>query len=78
MTIKSKSGKKLKTFEEILQNYFETSLIIDSVNVLSILLSIFLDFEVFLFFRLLVIAKIPESLEKLEKLEAFFIKNYYN
>ena len=63
--MKSQAGKKLITLEEILQNYFETSLMIDIINIVVIILDINLEKEVIVFFRLIILAKIPQVLEKL-------------
>ena len=78
ITVKSQAGKKLRTFEEILHNYLESFLVIDLINILILVLNFSLQVEALLFFRLIIVAKIPHVLEKLEKLEVSFIKNYYN
>ena len=53
-------------------------LIIDFINLLIIVLDIQTEEIIISYFRLFIITKIPQSLEKLDKLEVSFIKNYYN
>ena len=52
-----------------------------AIDVLSLLI-LFIDnyqqIEAMLYLRLFIIAKLPQCLEKLEKLEVYFIKNYYH
>lgn len=53
-------------------------MIIDVVSVLILIIDSNSDFILMKYIRLFIIAKLPQCLEKIEKLEVFFIKNYHN
>jgi hypothetical protein len=78
ITIKSKSGKKLKSIKSILEYYLEEALVIDLLNLIILTASLYERWETLIYIRLFIITKIPQCLEKLDKLEVSFIKNYYN
>ena len=78
LTVKANAGKKLTTYEEILNYYLRTNMIIDLVSLMILLVDCGSQIEGMDFLRLFIIAKLPQCLEKMEKLEAFFIKNYYH
>ena len=78
LTIKYKAGKKLVTLEDILTDYLQSSLIIDLLNLLVLILDVQSNQPIIYFARLFIITKLPQCLDRLEKLEVSFIKNYYN
>jgi len=65
-------GKKLTSLREIGNYYIRTSFIIDFLIFIAIILNL-TSIKEFIYFRLIVILKLPDSFEKLEKLEVYFI-----
>lgn len=78
LTVRSKAGRKLTTFEEIWSHYWKTNMVIDLLNLLILLMDSNINLQVMNFARLFIITKLPQCLEKMEKLEVTFIKNYHN
>lgn len=75
---KTVSGRKVKSLREIIKHYTHNHLFIDSVNIAALILSMSTKIAIFGFFRLIIISKFPQILERLEKLEIYIIDNYYN
>ena len=65
VTVRSTSGKKLRTLEAILSNYLETHLIVDLLNILVLFLNLTFEAEVLIFFRLFIGAKFPQCMDRL-------------
>lgn len=78
LTIKSYAGRKLKTFEEILTHYFQTNLLVDLLNIIILVVDVSSTWTFMNYARLFILTKLPQCLDKIEKLEVLFIKNYYN
>lgn len=78
VTVKSQAGRRLRTLEDILENYLHTNLVIDVINVLILFMDLNIDSQIIVFLRLFIVTKLPQCLEKMEKLEVTFIKNYYH
>lgn len=53
-------------------------MVIDLLNLLILLVDYNTNNNVMHYARLFIITKLPQCLEKMEKLEVSFIKNYYN
>lgn len=62
VTIKSKAGKKLSTFEEIFDDYLHSNLIIDAINILILLIDLNTEVQSMMFLRMFIVTKIPQSL----------------
>jgi energy-coupling factor transporter transmembrane protein EcfT len=77
LTVKAKAGKRLKTLESILKDYLSSGMIIDAINILILIVNQFAPDEIMQYFRLFIITKLPQCLEKMERLEVTFIKTYY-
>ena len=71
-------GRKLENIKEISSDYFQHKFGIDCINLLVILVYLMTDSQVLIYFRLVTVLKISDCMEKIEKLEVFFIENYYN
>ena len=69
VTVKSQAGRRLRTLEDILENYLHTNLVIDVINVLILFMDLNIDSQVIVFLRLFIVTKLPQCLEKMEKLE---------
>ena len=78
LTIKSAAGKKLSILRDISKHYINDSFSIDILSVCLLILDIFVDVWFTSYLRLIIILKLPKCLEKMEKLEVLFIKNYHN
>ena len=78
ISITSKAGKKLTTLGTIMECYFKEQMGVDVLNVFIIGLDLGVGGRGMDFLRLFIITKVPQGLEKMEKLETVFIKNYYN
>lgn len=78
ITIRFSLGRKLENIKEISSDYFHHKFGIDCINLLVILVYLMTDSQVVGYFRLVTVLKISDCLEKIEKLEVFFIENYYN
>lgn len=68
LTVKANAGKKLITYEEILNYYLRTNMIIDLVSLMILLVDCSSKIQGMEFLRLFIIAKLPQCLEKMEKL----------
>lgn len=78
LTVRASAGKKLVTYREILEHYLHTNLMVDLISFLILMVDCNTEMPYMEFMRLFIIAKLPQCLEKMEKLEAYFVKNYYN
>lgn len=67
-TIKYRSGKKLKTFLEIWKNYSEGYLLLDILTAIFLTLYVLFPSDILSFFKIIIFLKLPQSLEKLEKM----------
>lgn len=52
-------------------------MVIDLLNLLLLVLDLGVEAQAIKYIRLLVITKFPNSFERLERLEVYFVKNYY-
>lgn len=77
VTVKFEEGKKLSTFREIWRFYLKDNFLIDFISLIVLLLDLFFDLQVTIYLRLFIIVKLSQGLEKIEKLEVFFIQNFY-
>ena len=77
VTVKFEEGKKLSTFREIWRFYLKDNVLIDFISLIVLLLDLFFDLQVTIYLRLFIIVKLSQGLEKIEKLEVFFIQNFY-
>ena len=73
ITIRFSLGRKLENIKEISSDYFHHKFGIDCINLLVILVYLMTDSQVLVYFRLVTVLKISDCLEKIEKLEVFFI-----
>jgi hypothetical protein len=78
LTVKAKAGKRLNTLESVLEDYLSTCLVVDAVNILILLVDLNVSADFMQYFRLFIVTKLPQCLEKMERLEVAFIKTYHN
>ena len=78
VTVKSTGGKKVTSYKEIFRYYSQNNLAIDLISYVILIVDFSTSLEEFLFVRLFIVTKLPQCLEKMEKLEVYFIKSYYN
>lgn len=65
VTVKANAGKKLVTYEEILMHYFQTNMVIDLISFFILLIDCSTSLPELEYFRLFIIAKLPQCLEKM-------------
>jgi hypothetical protein len=53
-------------------------MVIDLINLFVLVIDLGTDSQILIFCRLFIVTKLPQCLEKMEKLEVTFIKTYYN
>ena len=76
-TVKYTLGKKLETVREIGQDYLRHKFAIDCLNFVALLAYILTRSQSVGYLRLVALLKIPDCLERIERLEVYFIENYY-
>jgi hypothetical protein len=64
ITIKFEEGKRLGTLREIWRYYLKDNFPIDFISMLILILDLFGDFKVTIYFRLFIIVKLSQGLEK--------------
>jgi hypothetical protein len=62
---KTVSGRKIRTLREIIIYYSKNNLLTDSVNIVALILSMATRLTFFSYFRLIIISKFPQILERL-------------
>ena len=79
LTVKSFAGRKITRVGDILRHYLEEGLVVDLLNMFILIIDVNIEAEgeALLYLRLLIVLKLPQCLSKIEKLEIYFIKNYY-
>lgn len=77
-TVKYHSGKKIQTLFEIWQFYLRGYFVIDLLGVIVLFCNIFTYSPHLNYLKVLILLKIPQCIDKMEKLEVYFIKNLYN
>jgi hypothetical protein len=78
ITVKFSLGRKLENVKEISFDYLHHKFAIDSCNILFMIVSLIAKDSFVDYFRIITLFKLQDCMEKLEKLEVFFIENYYN
>lgn len=77
ITVKFEEGKRLGTLRQIWSFCSKNTLATDAISILLIFVDYFTDHEIVIILRLFVILKLGQGFEKIEKLEVFFIHNFY-
>lgn len=77
-TVKYSSGKKLRSFLEIWRFYARGSLAIDLSTTLILFAGTLVESPLLVYLKMLIFLRIPQCLDRIEKLEVSFISNFYN
>lgn len=76
--MKYSAGKKIEVIKDIIAYYVNQNFWIDCVSFIVLLIDISTKQTFMSFFRMFIIFKLPQCLDKIEKLEVYFIRNVYN
>lgn len=76
-TVKVYQGRKLTTIREIWIYYWHSYLLIDVINILILVFDLSSSWQALKVLRLFILAKMPQSLERLERLETEFNTNIH-
>jgi hypothetical protein len=68
ITIKTSGGKKLTTYADILNYYAKNNLFVDFISFFILLIDCTTSLSAMIYLRLFIISKLPQCLEKMEKL----------
>jgi len=68
ITVKFEEGKRLSTLREIWNFYLNDNFLIDLISMVILMLDLFADFQITIYFRLFIIVKLSQGLEKIERL----------
>ena len=78
VTVKFSLGRKLETIRAIGREYLENRFMVDVLTIGVMILYLSTRQKLLVYLRLVTLLKVPECLEKVSKLEVYFIENYYN
>jgi hypothetical protein len=78
ITVKFSAGRRIEIIRDIINHYVSQNFWVDCVSFVILMIDISSHSEVVAYFRMFIIFKVPQCLDKIEKLEVYFVRNVYN